>query len=327
MSFKALKIFSEKPNDLKIVDLEISELTDGDVVIKSEFSSVNYKDALAVTGQGKILRQFPLIPGIDVSGEIVESSSAKFKVGDKVIVNGSGLGENRDGGFSEYVRVPADIVISLPSGLSTREAMTIGTAGFTAALCLKRMETNGQQPHQGPIIVTGASGGVGSIAVQILSKKGYEVVAVSSKDSSVEKLKKYGAKEVVKPENLNLGHRPLEKARWAGAIDNVGGELLSGIARHIDLWGNISCVGLADSPVLNTTVMPLILRGVSFLGASSANCPHSLRDEIWQDLGADWKPSYLNDIINSELSLDDITNYSEELLSRKKSGRALVKFQ
>ena len=330
MTFKALKVFSENQqaenSEAHIKELDVEELSKGDVLIRSEYSGVNYKDALAVTGKGKILRSFPLIPGIDVAGEIVESQSTHLKVGDRVLVNGSGLGENRDGGFSEFVRVPAEIVVPLPSGLNTREAMTIGTAGFTAALCVKRMEINGQKPEMGPIVVTGASGGVGSIAVQILAKRGYEVLALSGKNSAVETLKKYGATEVLKPQELELGSRPLEKARWAGVIDNVGGKLLSGLARHINLWGNIACVGLAESPNLNTTVMPLILRGVSFLGASSANCPINLRNEIWKSLGKEWKPKHLEAMVNSELRLDEIYEYSDQLLARKKSGRALVKF-
>ncbi|MCB0356496.1 MAG: YhdH/YhfP family quinone oxidoreductase, partial [Bdellovibrionales bacterium] len=286
---------------------------------------VNYKDAMAVTATGKILKNFPLTPGIDVAGEIVESTSSQFKKGDKVLINGSGLGENIDGGFSEYVRAPDSIVVPLPEGLSTREAMILGTAGFTAALCVKRMEVNGQKPEMGPILVTGASGGVGSIAVQILARRGYEVVAVSGKSTAVDLLKSYGAQQVLSPSNLNLGQRPLESARWAGAIDNVGGELLAGIIRHIQLWGNVASVGLADSAQLHTTVMPFILRGVSLLGASSANCPIHLKQEIWQDLGANWKPLHLDNMINSELHLEDIREYSEQLLARQKMGRALVK--
>lgn len=324
VKFKALKVFANEQDSSKICHLEVNDLSYGDVVLRAEYSGVNYKDAMAVTGRGKILRHFPLIPGIDVAGIVVKSQNSLFREEDKVIMNGSGLGEIRDGGFSEYVRVPAEIVVHLPTGLSTKEAMILGTAGFTAALSLHRMETMGQTPSKGPIIITGASGGVGSCAIQILAKQGYEVIAVSGKDSQVETLKKYGAQQVIHPRDLNLGERPLEKARWAGAIDTLGGDLLAGILRHIDLWGNVACVGLAESAQLNTTVMPFILRGINLLGASSANCPMPLRKEIWNLLAGPWKPTYLEEMVNEELKLEDIPQYSEQLLARKKHGRALV---
>lgn len=329
MKFKSLRVFANNPKlkipKAEICELELEDLSAGEVLIRAEYSCVNYKDALAVTGRGKILRKFPLNPGIDVSGTVVESNDPIIKKGCQILINGSGLGETRDGGFSEFVRVPANIVTQLPIGLSTREAMILGTAGFTSALSLKRMEINGQKPEMGPILVTGASGGVGSCAIQILAQRGYKVLAVSGKEEISAKLKKYGALQVIKPENLPLGERPLEKALWAGVIDSVGGELLSKIIPHIHLWGNVACVGLADSPILNTTVMPMILRGVSILGSSSANCPIPLKEEIWKLLAKDWKPKYLSELVNSELSLEEVISYSERLLDRKTIGRALIR--
>ncbi len=333
MKYRALKIFSD-PNSktkssAKLVELDLDSLTpqENEILIKVEFSSVNYKDALAVTGKGKILKVFPLVPGIDLAGEVYHSSNQDFKTGEKVFINGCGLGESINGGFSQYACVPTSMVMHTPSGLTNKEAMSLGTAGFTAALCLKRMETNGQTPEMGPIVITGASGGVGSSAIQIFNNCGYETIAISSKRDSYEKLNFFGATKIIHPQDLKLGTRPLEKSRWAGAVDNVGGDLLEGIMRHTKLWGNIASVGLADSAKFNTTVMPMILRGVSVLGISSANCPMPLRKEIWKLLGNSWKPKHLEQIINSEISLSEISSYSNELLDRKKQGRALVNLQ
>lgn len=308
----------------RLEESRLDQLGPGDVIIKAHYSSINYKDALAGTGAGKILRRFPMVAGIDVAGEVLESKDSRFQTGQLVLVTGCGLGEDHDGGYSEIVRVPGDWVVPLPEGLSCQEAMILGTAGFTAALCLYRMEQNGQQADQGPILVTGASGGVGLLATQIFSQMNYSVVAVSSKAPSHSEIKALGATEVLLPSELNLGSRPLEQSRWAGALDNVGGDLLAGIIPHIGLWGNIACVGMAGGQSLNGTVFPLILRGVSLLGISSTNCPMPLRQTLWQKLSTDWKPHALQQTLSKVLTLETLEEGFASLLGRKNRGRILV---
>ncbi len=328
--YKALRVHSIPDGSLQATPAQIeiqtldAHLPQGQVIIRTEYSSVNYKDALAVTGKGKILRQLPLTPGIDVAGTVYKSNSSLYKENDSVLVNGCGLGETQDGGFSEFVTVDQNYIVPLPSSLSPKKAMTLGTAGFTAALAVYRMEVNGQNPDFGPILVTGASGGVGMAAIQILNKKNYKVVALSHKKDLAEKLLKIGATKVINPSELDLGSRPLESVKWGGAIDNLGGKTLSGIARQTQLWGNIACIGLAESSELHTTVMPMILRGVSFLGISSANCPMPLRKKIWNLLAEEWHPQFLDEMVNSVIKLEDIPTYSERILNRETHGRALV---
>ena len=299
---------------------------DGDVVIRSHYSSVNYKDALAVTGQGKILRKLPMTPGIDIAGEITLSKDDRFNVGDTVLVTGCGLGERFDGGYAEQVTVPADFVVPCPDGLTPREAMIIGTAGFTAALALHRMEENHQSPADGPVVVTGASGGVGSMAIDMLAGRGYEVTAISGKPTMFDDLKALGATEVLDREQFDPGKRPLEQARWAGAVDNVGGETLAGLTRMIKPRGNIASIGLAGGHELHTTVMPFILRGINLLGINSVDCPMPLRRQLWDRLSSDLKPRALDKILRSELSLQDIPNHCEKMLTGSTSGRALVTY-
>jgi putative YhdH/YhfP family quinone oxidoreductase len=304
--------------------MDAGELCAGDVLIRARYSGINFKDALAVSGRGKILRRFPLNAGIDVAGVVETTTDARFAPGDAVLVNGMGLGESHDGGFAEYVRVPGDWIVPLPAGLTLREAMALGTAGFTAALALHRMEQLGQRPEQGPIVVTGASGGVGSIAVSILARRGYAVTAVSGRAEHAEYLRRLGASEVATPETLGLGTRALESARFGGAVDNVGGELLAGLTRHVGLWGQIACVGNAAGPELSTTVFPLILRGVSLLGISSANCPMPLRTEVWNRLGAELKPPRLESIVSHAVPLAEVFEAASLLMERKAHGRILV---
>lgn len=311
----------------ELIQKSIPELSDGEVLIRSHYSSINYKDALAITGKGKILKNFPLTPGIDVSGTVEQSRSDQFSVGDSVLVTGCGLGEWRDGGFSEFVTAPENWVIPLPNGLDLKEAMILGTAGFTAALCLARMQQMDQTPDKGPIAITGASGGVGSIATQIFSKAGFDVVAISGKISFHDQLKKWGASRAVTPKDLHLGVRPLEPSQFGGAVDNVGGDLLAGLCRHIGLWGNIACVGLASSHELHTTVMPMILRGVSLLGISSANCPDELRRKIWKNLGKDWKPPFLKDILQMEIPLEEVFSASQQMIEQKTTGRIVIRLR
>lgn len=321
-------VTTDKPEyKSELVERKLPPLNQNEVLIRAHHSSLNYKDALAITGRGRILKSYPLVPGIDVSGVVEQSESPGFQVGQQVLVNGCGLGEILDGGYSDLVIVPSDWLVPLPEGLSLKEAMIIGTAGFTAALCLKRMLQMDQTPDKGPIAITGASGGVGSIATQLFSQNGFEVVAVSGKKDFHPQLKTWGATETFTPEELNLGSRPLESARFGGAVDNVGGELLAGLCRHVNLWGNIACVGLASSHELHTTVMPLILRGVSLLGASSNNCPITMRREIWKNMGSNWKPAHLEDTLDREISLPEVLSVSEEMLQRKTKGRIVVTHQ
>ncbi|MCP3675507.1 MAG: YhdH/YhfP family quinone oxidoreductase, partial [Gammaproteobacteria bacterium] len=254
-------------------------------------------------------------------------SDPKFKAGDSVLVNGCGLGENQDGGLAQKVRVPAGWVIKMPEGLTSRTAMIIGTAGFTAALAIDRMEQNDQSPEQGAIVVTGASGGVGSFAVSMLSRLGYEVIAVSGREEHQAYLKSMGANEVVNMQQLELGVRPLEESRFAGVIDNVGGELLSGLIRHIDLWGNVACIGMAADANYQATVFPLILRGVSLLGASSSNCPMLRRERVWQRIGKELLPNNIESIVSQEVKLADITPCFYDILERRHRGRILVNCQ
>lgn len=325
MSFRACRVFEEAGRVApRLVEMGLDELSPGDVVVRVRWSGVNYKDALAVTGRGKILKRLPLNAGIDAAGTVESSADGRYRPGDAVLVNGMGLGEAHDGGFAEVLRVPGDWVVPLPAGLSLRESMVLGTAGFTAALALVRMELNGQRPEKGPIVVTGASGGVGSIATSLLAARGYEVVAVSGRPERHDYLRRLGAAQVKTPAELEPGSRPLEAARFGGAIDNVGGDLLAGLVRHVGLWGQVACIGMTGSPELGGTVFPLILRGVSLLGISSANCPMPLRKEVWTRLGSDLKPPHLDAIVSREVPLAGVLEAARLLVDRQSLGRAIV---
>jgi putative YhdH/YhfP family quinone oxidoreductase len=324
-SFRAFRIHDDgSGHRAGIEQLEVDDLSAGDLLVRVEYSSVNYKDALAGTAKGKILRRFPLNGGIDLAGEVVESGSDRFQAGDRVIVTGCGLSETRDGGYSELARVNSSDAVPLPAGLSTREAMILGTAGFTAALSLHRMEANGQTPDGGPIVVTGATGGVGCIAINLLTRAGYEVHAISGKTSDFDWLESLGAKQCISRHDLHWGQNALEKAIWAGAIDNVGGDMLAGLSRVINLWGNIACCGMAGGHGLHTTVFPMILRGVSLLGISSANCPYETRVSLWDRLANEWKPPQLQEILTLETGLDDLPKVFDRMLEGGSRGRTLV---
>jgi NADPH2:quinone reductase len=297
----------------------------GDVVIRAEYSGVNYKDALAGTGRGKIARTLPLIGGIDVAGTVVESAAEGTAEGDPVLVTGCGLSEEHDGGYADIVRVPGDWVISRPEGLDGYTAMALGTAGFTAALALQRLEENGLAPGEGPIAVTGATGGVGSVAIDLLAGQGYEVVAFTGKADAEGYLRELGAARVVGRDALATRGRPLEKTAWAGAIDNVGGDTLAELLRTIAPWGSVASIGLAGGHQLDTTVMPFILRGVSLLGITSANCPRERRVRGWQQLAGEWRPRHLERIVAGTIGLEGLDEIFERMLAGETRGRTVVR--
>ncbi len=309
----------------KLVPQTLADLDEGDVVIAAEYSSINYKDALGATGRGRIFKKFPIIAGIDVAGKVVSSNDARFKAGDAVLVTGCGLGEAHDGGYAEMVRVPADWVVKIPQGLTTYEAMIYGTAGFTAGIAMERLLANGQTPEMGPIVVTGATGGVGMISIAMLARLGFPVIAVSGKPEFATELKRLGAKEVLRPDELQLGTRPLESVQFGGAIDNVGGLLLEGILRHVNLWGNVASIGMAGGAEFKATVMPHILRGVSLLGISSTNYPNKKRSNLWQRLATDLRPTNLEALVTETITLADLTDRFTKMLARQTHGRTVVK--
>jgi acrylyl-CoA reductase (NADPH) len=323
--FQALRIYADDIIEAKLEELTIDDLSEGEVVIEVAWSCVNYKDALAVTGVGKILRTSPLVGGIDVAGTVVESSDDRYKEGDEVLVTSAGLSETRDGGFAGYARLDADQVIPVPTGFSMRDTRALGTAGFTAALAVHRMEQNGQQPEDGPIAVSGATGGVGSVAIDLLAGRGYEVHAISSKTEAADYLKGLGAAQVLNPADMEMGTRPIERAVWGGAVDNLGGEMLSWFTRSTKYGGNVASIGLAASHKLETTVMPFILRGVNLLGINAVDTPHDLRLAVWERLGSDLKPRHLDKIVNGEIGLDEIEGCVQDWIDGKVTGRKLVK--
>jgi NADPH2:quinone reductase len=323
--FRAFKVFSEDGKIAgRVVEQSLEGLSEGAVVIKAAFSSVNYKDALAGTGAGKIMRRFPLVGGIDVAGTVESSADPRFSAGDAVLVTGYDLGVAHDGGYAERVRVPAEWVVPLPAGLSSREAMAIGTAGFTAALSLVEMERNGLAPASGPVVVTGATGGVGSIAVQCLAARGYEVTAFTGKPQEGDYLRSLGASHILAREGLQMGTRPLEKAAWAGAIDSVGGATLAWLTRTTMYGGCIASCGLTGGTELQTTVMPFILRGVKLLGIDSVMCPMPTRLEVWRRLATDLKPAKLAELAR-EITLDGLPDAFDALLNGRARGRYVVR--
>jgi NADPH2:quinone reductase len=296
------------------------------VVIRVEWSGINYKDALAVTGKGRILRGSPRTPGIDLAGRVVVSEDSRYAAGDAVLVTGCNIGEQLDGGYSEYARLPADALVPLPPGLTLQEAMALGTAGFTAALALRRLLENHQAPEMGRIAVTGPTGGVGSIALALFKKAGFSTAAITGKPASADYLRALGADEIVDRNTVNIGSKPLETALWGGAVDNLGGDTLTWLTRTVKPWGNIASIGLAQGHTLNTTVMPFILRGVSVLGIHSVECPRAWRLDLWQHLQGDWKPKgLLEHIVARTVSLDELPAACEDAIAGKVTGRVLVK--
>jgi len=324
-SFKALLI-EERDGKVRsgFVRMDKSQLDSGGVTIQVAYSSINYKDALAATGAGKIIRRFPCVGGIDMSGTVIESTDTCFKPGDLVIATSFDIGVAHHGGYSEIARVPGEWVVPLPAGLSLFDAMVLGTAGFTAALGIVRMEENGLRPEKGSVIVTGATGGVGSLAVDMLAKRGYYVVALTGKESEADYLRDLGAAEVMLRGSLDLTKiRPLDRARWAGAVDNLGGDILAWIASTMEQGGTIASIGLAASMSLNTTVAPFILRGVSLLGIDSGYIREPYRSGVWQRLASDLRPTHLAAMAR-RIPFDDLPAAFDEFIAGRAKGRAVV---
>ncbi len=324
MTFRAFRIFDEGGKSQgRFVDLTLDDLAAGEVVIRTHYSSVNYKDALAATGAGRVIRRFPCVGGIDVSGVVETSSDTRFKAGDEVLVTGYDMGVAHDGGFAEYVRVPADWVVSLPQNLSLFDAMALGTAGFTAALAIHRLEQNELTPAKGKVIVTGATGGVGSLAIQMLSKLGYHVVALTSKEQEQDYLLSLGASEVLLRSTVDLSStKPLEKSQWAGALDAVGGDTLAWLARTMQQDGAIASFGNAGGMELHTTVFPFILRGVKLLGVDSAATSMPLRQQLWQRMATDLRID--THLIAHRIPFAELPQACAALIRGEAHGRAVV---
>ncbi|MEO8545822.1 MAG: acryloyl-CoA reductase [Betaproteobacteria bacterium] len=306
----------------RFASLEPAQLDPGDVVVRIQYASVNYKDALAATGRGRIIRRFPCVGGIDAAGTVESSDNPRFKPGDKVIVHSHGFGVSHHGGYATRARVPADWVNHIPTALSTLDAITIGVAGYTAALAVDLMELNGLSPGRGPVLVNGATGGVASISIDMLSRRGFDVVAVTSKPAQAQYLKDLGASEVIAASDLPAATRALEKARWAGAVDSLGGEPLAALTRTMNKDGVIASIGNAAGQELVTTVMPFILRGVRLIGVNSDNDP-TLREHVWQRLASDLRPRHLDRIaqVKPFKALPDVIN---DVVEGRNRGRAVI---
>ena len=303
--------------------LELTDLPDNDVLIRVDYSTVNYKDGLALTGTRPIIRSYPLVPGIDLAGVIESSRDDRWQVGDRVVVNGWGLGEGHWGGLAQYAQVKSDWLVKLPETITTREAMSIGTAGYTAALCVNALLKHGTTPADGEILVTGATGGVGSVAVALLAAQGFKVVASTGKINEDAYLKALGASECVNRESLNVAGNPLQRERWAGVVDALGGQTLANACAQTCYGGAVAACGLAESAALPATVMPFILRGVTLYGIDSVMAPTTAREQAWQRLATDLDKTRLESMIN-EISLAEAMNIGGDVLAGKIRGRLLV---
>jgi acrylyl-CoA reductase (NADPH) len=324
--FKAFKLTTvEKSIRAEFVDCTLDDLDAGELVIRVAYSDVNYKDALAATGKGRILLRPACIGGIDLAGTVTESSDPRFAKGDAVLAVGHELGVKHHGGYAEYARIPANWAVKLPKGMTLWDAMAFGTAGYTAGLAIVKMEKNGLRPSNGPVVVSGATGGVGSIALASLSKIGFHTVALTGKETESERLKKLGAKEILLRKDLNLEKiKPLDKATWAGAVDNLGGDVLAWMASTMKFNGVIASIGLAASPSLNTTVMPFILRGASLLGINSTDAPSTeLEKEVWARLAGDLKPPMLKEMART-IPFQDLPGVFDDFINAKVVGRIVV---
>lgn len=308
----------------ELEELTLDDLSPGNVLIRVEYSSINYKDALAATGSAPIVQRFPLVGGIDLAGEVLECTDGRCRPGDKVVVLGGGIGESRDGGYAQFARVESDRVVHLPEGIDTRRAMAIGTAGFTAALAVHRLEHNGQRPELGPMIVTGATGGVGTIAIDLLAGRSYEVTALTGKTSESDYLQKLGAGEIVDRRAVEPVTKPLGRGLWGGAVDNLGGEILSWLTRTVRPWGNIASIGLAAGAGLSTTVMPFILRNVSLIGVNM-EVESRLRRHIWERLAGDLRPRHLERIATREVTFAELPPRFDDFMAGSVTGRTVVR--
>lgn len=325
-TYKAYLVTKNDENraSASIVERGLNELPSGEVVIKVAYSSLNYKDALSATGNPGVTRNYPHVPGIDAAGIVVASESGQLKVNDKVLVTGYDLGANSDGGYAEYIRVPADWVVPLPEKLTLKESMIYGTAGFTAAICVAQLQRNGIRPEQGEVVVSGASGGVGCMAVAILAKEGFQVVASTGKANAHDFLKKLGAIRVIGREELNdQSGRPMLKSVWAGAVDTVGGNTLTTIVKSTMVQGSVAACGVVAGPKLDLTVFPFILRGVNLLGADSALWQMEPRRKLWDKLATDWKIDNLESI-SQTIGLEELDEYVAKILKGHIRGRTVV---
>lgn len=328
-AFKALYISQEEGNFKKeIKDLNISDLPENDVLIRVSYSSLNYKDALSASGNKGVTRKFPHVPGIDAAGIVEKSNTSDFKEGDSVLVTGFDLGMNTWGGFGEFISVPAAWVVALPEGLSLKEAMSFGTAGLTAGLSVEKIIAAGITPDQGAIIVSGATGGVGSMATAIMSKLGFDVVAISGKSENDFLTSTLGAKQILNRDEFieKYNNKPLSPSDFAAGIDNVGGPTLSGILKSVKQYGIVTCCGNVSSADLNTSIFPFILRGITLTGIDSAQAPMALRKKVWQSLATEWKPVHLDAMIQ-EIGLDELPEKLDELLQGKAKGRYVLKHE
>lgn len=325
-AFKAYRTFEENGVvSSRFVTTSIDDLDHGEVVVRTKYSTINYKDALSHNGTGRIMRKFPCIAGIDMAGTVEASSDPRWKKGDKVIVHGYDLGVAHDGGYAEYVRVPAGWVVRRPESMTAFDAMTLGTAGYTAGLAIELMQHNGLAPANGPVAVTGATGGVGSVAIEVLAKLGYDVVAITGKAEEADYLKGIGAKEVLLRQSLDFSKiRPLDKSTYAGAIDNLGGDILAWLLSLQKIGGVVGAVGLAAGYKLNTTVMPFILRGVHLLGINSSETPMSLRQKIWNKLAVEWRPDRVHDQVRT-IDFDELPTHFDAYLKGLVRGRTVVR--
>jgi putative YhdH/YhfP family quinone oxidoreductase len=325
--FKSLVVDqnSDKQFVRTIRERSINDLPPGELLVRVHYSSLNYKDALSATGHPGVTRQFPHTPGIDAAGEVVSCENGTFAPGEKVIITGYDLGMETDGGWGEYIRIPSEWAVRLPARLSLREGMVIGTAGFTAALSVLKLEQAGVKPADGDILVTGATGGVGSIAVSILSRAGYRVVAATGKASDEGFLRSLGAAEVITREQVTSGaERPMMKERWSGVVDVVGGEILTAAIKSTRYGGAVTCCGLVGSTELIMNIYPFILRGVSLIGIDSANCPLGTRMQAWERLAGEWKPEHLAAVV-TEVPLENLEEKIQTILQGKIRGRVIVK--
>ena len=324
-TFKAFRIYNE--NDTvagRIADITLDDLGPGEVVFRTAYSSVNYKDALAATGTGgRIIRKYPLVGGIDAAGTVVSSSDVRFRAGDEVICTSYDMGVAHDGGYAQYCRAPADWIVPLPTGLTLYEAMALGTAGYTAGLAMELLELNGLAPANGKVLVNGATGGVATLAIDMLAQHGFDVTAVTGKESEQGFLKEIGASEVLLRRSLDLGKRPLEKPLWAAAFDAVGGAQLTWLTRTMHTHGLIASFGNAGGIALETTVLPFILRGVRLIGVDSATTPMPLRRKVWERLAGDLKPRHLPRIAYT-IGLADLPAQFEKMIKGEARGRAVV---